>query len=63
MEVFDREVRGFLTVKPAHTVQLALWRTSVRNTAQPFVAQPVHAFGLVTDALTAEVPARQADHR
>src|ERR1019366_7852969 len=60
VEVFDREVLVFLVVQTPHPVQFALRRTPVRDTAEPFVAQTVDTFGLVTDALAAEVAAGQA---
>ena len=59
VKVFDREVLVSLVIQTPHPGQFALRRPAVRNTAEPFVAQTVDTFGLVTDALAAEVAGGQ----
>ena len=59
VKVFDREVLVSLAVQTPHPFQLALRSPAVRNTAEPFVAQTVDTFGLLTDALAAEVAGGQ----
>jgi hypothetical protein len=52
VEVLHREVRILLAIQPAHPRQLALRRTTVRDTTQTPVPQPVNPLRLIARALS-----------
>jgi hypothetical protein len=58
--VLHREIRVALTILPPDPIPLALRRTAVRGTVNPFVPKHYHTSSVVVHTLTAKMSARQA---